>query len=146
MSNILELPIEIYNYFYHRFFATSNTDKGYIPTGRISFDSTEYDYFGNFENSTGTFTCSKNGLHAFFFSGYFADTYDNLRLDVYVNDALNQYISRYDVDKIDNGQLTQWWSLDLKKGDKVYISNYYESSISVNSLSERMNFMGYFVS
>ena len=142
--NIAEIQNIYARHFYDRFIATSNTQKGYIPTGRISFDSTEFDYLGNFEHSTGIFTASRDGLHAFFFSGYLADS-DHLRLDIFLNGVLNQYIYRVDVDSGDHGQVTFWWTMNMKKGDEVYLSNYYSNSLFVSDDHNRMYYMGYYV-
>jgi len=128
------------------FLAISNTDHEYIPSGRVSFDYTQYDYNGNFDHTTGTFTSSEDGLHAFFFSGYLAALSSDYAkyVDVYVNGEMVLYFTVYESDTAYSYQsITEFWSLELKQGDTVYINNR-DGDLYV--FHERpMFFMGYYV-
>jgi len=127
------------------FVAMSNGYYGDIQNGTIVFDSTEFDYSGDFENSTGTFTAPREGVYSFIFHAFFSKTdfIENTAkyIDVYVNDERTNYFKH---EGNDNGQYTQWWSLTLKMGDKVHLSNRNENQLYVQSYYP-MFFAGYYV-
>ena len=128
----------------YRFVAISKNGPGYIPWGPITFDSTEVDYDGNFDETTGTFTASRDGMHAFFFNGWLGGKSNYKYIDVYVNgDQENTF--EYDQPRIQShATITEFWSLSLKKGDTVYLNNRRKNQMYVSS-DRHLYFMGYYV-
>merc|ERR1712043_51027 len=126
------------------FIAMSNGAHGDISNGSIVFDSTEFDYSNDFDNSTGTFTAPREGVYSFIFHAYFSPTgekYLDRYIDVYVNGDMVNYFKH---GGNDYGQYTQWWSLTLKMGDKVMLYNRYDNQLYV-VWNYPMYFMGYYV-
>ena len=52
--------------------------------------------------------------------------------------------SDYHSDYPRDGQVTEWWTLNLKKGDELYLYNYKSNTLEVETETP-MYFMGYFV-
>jgi len=127
------------------FFAMSNSLDSFIPSGRVSFDYTQYDYKGNFDRTTGTFTASEDGLHAFFFSGRLGAPYatNDKYVDVFVNGKSAIEFRFYNSDGFTYYTMTEFWTLELKQGDTVYMNNR-DGDLYVNN-EKPMFFMGYFI-
>lgn len=128
------------------FYASTKDGDGYQPSGRISFDNIEYDYNGNFDKASGTFTATRDGLYAFFFNGYFGATTSSARtkyIDVYVNDEKTMEIRIYGSSGYSSLSITEFWTLNLIKGNTVHLDNR-NGQLFINS-DRPMNFMGYYI-
>jgi len=128
-----------------RFFAMSNSLDYFVPNGRVSYDYTQYDCKGNFDRTTGTFTASEDGLHAFFFSGRLGAPYgiNDKYLDVFVNGNKTIEFRWFNSQGYSYWSITEFWTLELKQGDTVYM-NSRDGNVYV-TYEKPMFFAGYFI-
>jgi len=117
---------------------TSSMVNGFLDTGTITFEMTDYDYSGDFNKESGIFTAGKNGLYQFFFDGHANDS-SEIRIDVYKNGNLDQILYDYS-----GSQFSQWWYMNLDEGDEIKLNNYHASTFKVDS-KKNIWFMGYII-
>ena len=117
----------------------SNGANYYCPVGKITYDSVILDRFGSFNKDTGIFRAPRDGVYAFFFSAYL-NTAKGDTLRYYVNgERGSPYIHQT------NGAIytthSAYWSLNLLKGDEMYLHNDIAHSLYVTAECQ-LHFMG----
>ena len=119
--------------------STCSNGNAKCPVGKITYDSVIFDKFGNFNKDTGIFRAPRDGVYAFFFSAYFHTTVAD-SLSYYVNgERGSQYIHHTGEAKYTTH--SAYWSLNLMKGDEMYLHNDIANSLLVNK-DHQLHFMG----
>ena len=117
------------------------TNKGYVPTGRISFTIEDIDNGDNFNLASGTYKVPIDGVYFFTFNGWIR-TKNHTRIRLYVNgSALRTFVDGH-TDGHWGRQVSFSTSLKLKARDKINLLNENSSSIYCDH-DQNITFLGY---
>ena len=120
--------------------STYSNGAAVCPVGKITYNSVILDRFGNFDKDTGIFRAPRDGVYAFFFSGYL-NTTGGGTLRYYVNGKRgSQYIHTEGTPHVYRTH-SAYWSLKLLKGDEMYLHNDIANSLHV-TVDYQLHFMG----
>merc|ERR1719412_2007804 len=123
----------------------NNTIIGYhIPTGNITYDHTLFDEGQKMDTNTGIYSAPKDGIYLFGIDGHKCSGNALAEIRVYHNGVLKKTISHSDATP-QSTQLTSFWSMDLKAGDKVYLTNIQANSLYTfgNPATYMFSFIGF---
>jgi len=125
------------------FIAVKNTGAS-LPKGTISFDLETVDRGNDFSNSEGLFVAPKDGIYFFIFNGW-TQTSDYTHVNAYVNGDYEREFYQYHPGQTNAyEEMTFFFTIELKRGDSLYLTNEYDSSLYAGS-DVQMTFSGFYV-
>ena len=126
----------------------NNTIIGYhIPVGNITYDRTLFDDGGKMDIASGIYSAPKDGIYLYGIDGHKCSGNALAEIQVYHNGVLKKIISHSDATP-QGTQLTSFWSLEMKAGDLVYLTNIQQNSLYTfgSPASYKFSFIGFLLS
>jgi hypothetical protein len=127
----------------------NNTNTGWhIPTGTMKFDRTAYDVGKKMNITSGVYSVPKDGVYLFGMDGHKCSGNARAQVVVYHNGKEIKSVDHSD-EKAQSTQITSFWTLDMKAGDTIYLTNNQASSLVTlgdNPKTYSFSFMGFYLS
>ena len=124
----------------------NGTVVGYhIPEGTIMYDHTLFDEEKKMNLSSGIYTAPKEGVYLFGVDAHKCSGNALAQIDAIHNGKIIKSISHSD-SAPQSTQLTSFWSVEMKAGDTIYLTNKQASSLYTLGTTYIFSFIGFFLS